>query len=211
MQTKLSILVLASALAGCSTYVRHDEPQRGLEAVNQPVVARQDYAMDLATGDGVLPTAEALRLDGWFRSMGLGYGDTVYVGGPNADLVRGQVAQVAGRYGLLLAAGLPAAGGPLPPGATRVVVSRISASVPGCPNWREPAYANGNNYTMPSFGCGVNGALAMMAADPNDLVYGRSAGPVSDPRTSGKAVQMYRGQAPTGTKDLQDITTNKGK
>ncbi|WP_185829189.1 CpaD family pilus assembly protein [Sphingomonas ginkgonis] len=209
MQSKLSLLVLASALAGCSTYVPHDEPQRGVETANQPVVSRQDYALDLATGDGFLSPAEAARLDGWFQSMGLGYGDTVYLGGPNAETVRGQVAQVAGRYGLLLASGLPAAGGPLAPGATRVVVSRITAAVPGCPKWEGPTYANSNNHSLPGLGCGVNSALAMMVADPNDLVYGRSGGPVSDPRSSSKAIQMYRGKQPTGTGDLKE-TNSKG-
>lgn len=216
MQSKLSILVLASALAGCSTYVNHDEPQRGVSSINEPVVERRDFSFDVATGDGYLSPAEAARLDGWLQGLGAGYGDTVYVGGPNAALVRPQIAGVAGRYGLLLAAGAPAVGGPLAPGMTRVVISRVTAGVPHCPNWDEKAVANANNHMLSNFGCAANSNLVAMVANPEDLVHGREGSGLSDAATASKAINLYRGWPLTGTAEgqarrpLQDVNTKKG-
>ena len=65
---------------------------------------------------------------------------------------------------------------------------------------------------MPGYGCAVNGNLAAMIANPQDLVYGRDGSGLSDALTSTKAVDSYRNAVPTGTKGLQDITTSqKGK
>ena len=57
-----------------------DRPAKGLSSVNVPVVSRADYAIDLSRPTAGF-AAEAVRLDGWFRSMDLGYGDTVYIDG----------------------------------------------------------------------------------------------------------------------------------
>ena len=49
-----------------------------------PVVTRADYAFDVAAPDGSLPSNEAGRLDAWFRSLDLGYGDSIYIDGAYA-------------------------------------------------------------------------------------------------------------------------------
>jgi len=209
MRTRIAILLLASAVAGCKT--THDQPARGLVAVNQPVVTRNDYAMDLAAPDGSLASGEEARLDGWFRGLGLGYGDNVYVDGDYAGAARADVARVAGRYGMMVNAGAPVTAGGIQPGTVRVVVSRTRAGVPGCPNWDRAASPDFENLQMPSFGCAVNGNLTAMVADPQDLVYGREGASVVDAHTAAKAVNSYRSAAPTGDKGLQDINTKKGK
>ncbi|GAA4036577.1 hypothetical protein GCM10022281_16450 [Sphingomonas rosea] len=207
MTNKLSFLLLASAaLAGCQVHRGVDEPARGLAAVNTPVVSRADYTFDAAAPGGNLDPTEAARLDGWFRGLVLGYGDTVTVDGPYAGAARADVARVAGRYGLLVSDGAPVTAGAIPPGAVRVVVSRTRADVPGCPNWSRPSNPNYNNELMSNFGCGVNANLAAMVANPNDLVSGRDAG-VIDPRTGTRAIESYRSQKPTGEKGLMDINT----
>ena len=63
-----------------------------------------------------LSPSEAARLDGWFRSMVLGYGDTIYVDGATGYGARDDVARVAGQYGMLVALGAPMTAGPVPPG-----------------------------------------------------------------------------------------------
>jgi hypothetical protein len=47
---------------------------------------------------------EAARLDAWFRGPRLGYGDAIYVDGGPMRTRRDDVAQIAGRYGMLVSA-----------------------------------------------------------------------------------------------------------
>ncbi len=209
MRTSLAIVLLASAVAGCKT-TTVDQPTRGMAAVNVPVVTRSDFAMDVAAPDGTLPASEEARLDGWFRGLGLGYGDTIFVDGDYSGSARAEVARIAGRYGLMVNAGAPVTAGAIQPGTVRVVVSRTRAQVPGCPNWDRPAAPDYDNQQTPNFGCAVNGNLTAMVADPQDLIYGREGGSVVDAATASKAVNAYRSAAPTGNKGLQEINTKKG-
>jgi pilus assembly protein CpaD len=210
MRRKLTLLALVSAAAGCS-HTAQDLPDRGVEAVNVPVVARTDYVFDASAPDGSLSRGEAARLNAWFSGMDLGYGDSIYVDGPYADAARADVVRVAGMYGLMVSPSAPVTVGAVPPGMVRVIVSRTRATVPGCPNWSLPAQPNYNNRTMSNFGCGVNSNLAAMVANPEDLIHGREGSGVGDTQTSTKAVGAYRKAEPTGTKGLQDINTKKDK
>lgn len=209
MRTRIAILALASAVAGCTT-AQADQPSRGVTAVNQPVVSRTDFAMDVAAPDGSLPSSEEARLDGWFRGLGLGYGDNIYVDGDYAGAARQDVARIAGRYGMMVSAGSPVTAGNIQPGTVRVVVSRTRASVPGCPNWDRPASPDFDNQQMSNFGCAVSANIAAMVANPQDLVHGREAGPVVDTVTASKAVGSYRAAKPTGEQGLIDVNTKKG-
>lgn len=215
MHRNVMLLCLASALGACNTTgvgvdAVGDHPSRGVASVNVPVVTRADYALDLNAPDGALSPGEAARLDGWFRGMELGYGDQIYLDGPPANGARDDVARVAGNYGMLVAAGAPVTSGAVPQGMVRVVVARNRASVPNCPNWsgaRDPDYGN---LSMPGYGCAINGALAAMIANPEDLVRGREGSGVGDNRTSVKALDSYRKAPPTGSGGLQQ-TSSKGK
>ena len=123
MPRKSALIVVPAALSACQ-HVPYDQPNRGLEPVNVPVVHRSDYALDVAAPGGSLPSSEAGRLDGWFRSLQLGYGDSIYVDGDYAPAARDDVARVAGQYGMLVSNGAPVTQGSIPPGSVRVVVSR---------------------------------------------------------------------------------------
>lgn len=208
MRTNFAILALATAVAGCS-YTPHDLADRGLSAVHVPVVTRADFAFDISAPYGNLSASEAARLDAWFRSLDLGYGDSIYVDGPDAFAAKADIARVAGAYGMLVSQSAPVTAGAVPAGSVRVVVSRNRAEVPGCPDWSTPSQPNYNNRTMPNFGCGVNSNLAAMVANPEDLIHGREGSGVADAITSAKAVSSYYRAAPTGEKGLQDISTNK--
>jgi len=208
MHFKLGLLLLGSAIAGCS-YTPHDLPDRGVAAVNVPVVTREVYSFDAAAPSGILAPAEAARLDGWFRTLNLGYGDNIYVDGDYSGAARQDVERVASQYGLLVSAGAPVTVGPVNPGTVRVVVARTTASVPNCPDWSRPSQPNYNNRSMPNFGCGVNSNLAAMVANPDDLVSGRDGSAVGDASTATKAINVYRTTPPTGVKGLQDVNTKK--
>lgn len=206
-RTFVLIALATTALAACAD--TPGTPARGVESVNVPVVARQDFVLDLSAPDGNLGPSEAARLDGWFRSMELGYGDTVYVDGAYADAARGDVARIAGNYGILVANGAPITAGVVTPGTIRVVVSRTVASVPGCPNWSGPSTPTWQNQTMTNYGCAVNSNLAAMVADPQDLLHGREGGEIGDNTAGNKAVDLYRKAPPTGSQGLKDIDTKK--
>ena len=210
MRTKMIIALLATAIAG-PALAGGPNPARGLDSVNMPLVTRSDYAFDAVAPDGSLPPAEQYRLAAWFQGLDLGYGDRIYVEGAYADAARLDVARIAGRYGLLVSAGAPISQGMVAPGAVRVVVTRTRASVPNCPNWTEESQPNFGNHNMSNYGCAVNGNIAAMIADPNDLVWGREGNGYADADTSSRAIQSYRNAKPTGENGLLDISTKKGK
>ena len=210
MRTRIAFVLLASAVAGCTTPGSADQPARGLASVNVPVVSRTDFALDLAAPDGDLSSAEQARLDAWYKSLGLTYGDLIYVDGLYADAARADVGRVTGKYGLLVSAGTPVTAGVVQPGSVRVVVTRTRASVPSCPDWSRPSSPDYDNMQMSNFGCGVNANIAAMVAHPGDLVHGREGDALVDGLTASKAIQAYRTAKPTGEQGLQDISTKKG-
>lgn len=193
-------MLLTAALApallagGCSGGTRN----RGLESVHQPVVSRADYTIDLGTRGGELAYGETDRLAGWLAGLRLGYGDRVSIDDPqHRARASGRIADIVAGYGLLLADAAPVTPTALPPGAVRVVVSRMSASVPGCSDWSRMGGSDINQNTGSNHGCAINTNLAAMVASPADLVRGAS-GTGSDTGTSFKAIDLYRKATPTG-------------
>jgi pilus assembly protein CpaD len=210
MRSKLVLFALASTIAGC-TAPSVSTAERGLTAVNVPVVTTADYVFDAAAPSGRLAPGEADRLNGWFQGLGLGFGDSIYVDGAYGEPAQAQIAQVAGRYGMLVQPGAPVTAGVVQPGNVRVVVSRRRAEVPGCPNWSRPAEPNLDNKNMSNYGCSVNSNFAAMVADPVDLIHGREGSGVGDATTAAKAVMFYRTSPPTGSQGLKDVSTKKDK
>lgn len=202
MRTKLIAVVLASAVAGCAT-PGQQLPSRGVESVHQPVLNRSTFTVDLSAPGGVLAPSELARLDSWFQSLDLGYGDSIYLDGAYAETTRAQLAEVAGRYGMMVLPAAPVTAGMVPAGSVRVVVSRNRAEVPGCPDWTVPASPNYENRMMSNFGCSVNSNLAMQVANPEDLFHGRAGPATVDAIAGAKAVEMYRNWPLTGVKQGQ--------
>jgi pilus assembly protein CpaD len=206
MRSKLALFALASVLSGCGAGVA-TKADRGLATANIPVVTTADYVFDAAAPGGALAPGEPERLNGWFQGLGLGYGDRVYVDGAYSDSARAQVAQVAGRYGMLVQSGAPVTAGLVQPGSVRVVVSRRRAVVPGCPDWSGGDKLNYENRSMPGFGCAISTNYAAMIANPEDLIHGREGDGVSDTRTATKAVEYYRTTPPSASKGLKEVST----
>lgn len=184
------LIGLTLLLSACGTV------NRGVESIHQPIVQKTDYMIDVATTGVGLAPGEQERLDGWFRSIGLAYGDRVMLDGP-AGAAGNDVAELLARRGMILTGAAPITQGQLPEGAVRVVVSRATASVPGCPDWSRPASPDFVGSTMSNYGCASNAALAAMVADPIDLVQGRGGGP-TDPVLATRAIDAYRANRPTG-------------
>lgn len=197
-------LSLGVALAGCGTMADN----RSLYRVKQPVVERANYTLDITAPQGGLPISEQQRLAGWFEAMDLRYGDRISIDDPvNSVATREAVAALAGRYGLMVTDGSPVTEGYVAPGQARVVITRSTASVPGCPDWSVKTEANYNNATSPGFGCGVNSNLAAMIANPEDLIAGQTGTGETVVTTSTKAINAYRAAEPTGVGGLTEVDT----
>lgn len=211
MTKRSSIILLAAPallLAGCATGTNN----RGMESVHQPVVSRADYAFDVVTGPRGLAPGEMQRLDGWLTSLRLGYGDSVAIDDPSGgDAVsRAQIGHEVGRYGLLLADTAPVMPAPVTPGTLRVVVTRMHASVPGCPDHSRQATPDNDNAVNSNFGCATNTNLAAMVARPEDLIEGQSGSGITDPQVSNKAIETFRKAQNTGaTGDLKSQSTTQ--
>jgi pilus assembly protein CpaD len=199
-QTLLPLIALGLAVSGCG-----GTANRGLSSVHQPVVARADYSFDLGAGNGGIGGAETARLAGWFDALQLGYGDRVSVdlpGGYDSSGAREQVAAVAARYGLLLQDTPPVTSGDVPLGAVRVIVSRLKASVPGCPDRSRSMEINFNHHGDSNYGCATNSNLAAMIANPEDLIQGQTGNGTDGTAAATKAIKAYREAPTTGTRGL---------
>lgn len=204
------LIALASAgLAGCTS--PGVPVNRSLESVHQPIVQRTNYTIDLATGPEGLAIEEQRRLAGWFDAMDLRYGDKIAIDDPVASrATRGSVEAVAARFGMLLGESAPPTPGYVNAGTVRIVVSRSTASVKGCPDWGTKSDTNMNNATASGYGCAINGNLAAMVANPEDLVKGASTSGQTTVMSSDKALDSYRTQQPSGEKGLKTNSTSNG-
>ena len=190
-------LSLGMSLAACGTT---DKPQNmSLYSVKQPVVERSSYTLDVATTAGGLTVPEQVRLADWFEVMGVGYGDRIAIDDPAASpAVLEDVAAVASRYGLLVSRDAPVTDGYVNPGNARVVVTRSTAYVPGCPDWSDKNGWSRDNETSDGFGCAVNSNIAAMVADPEHLLEGAHGTGETVVMTSNRAISSYRDATPTG-------------
>lgn len=206
--TRLALAaMLGLGLAGCGGMPNNTS----IYSVKQPVVERTNMVLDVNTTPGGLPISEQQRLNGWFETMDLRYGDRVAIENPGQNpAVTTAIRDLAARYGLIISDTAPVTPGYLQPGQARVVITRSTASVPGCPDWSAKSDMNYTNGLSPGYGCAVNSNLAAMVADPQDLLEGKKGSSETVIATSNKAISSYRDQAPTGANGLQDAGTAGG-
>jgi pilus assembly protein CpaD len=206
LKSSAALAGLAIAASACAPHTDRLTPRgnTSMYSLNQPVVQRTDYVLDVSSAGGIL-ASEQQRLAHWFETLRLGYGDRVSIdeaGGYSDPAARQAVADVAAEFGLLLADGAPITAGGVQPGSVRVIVSRTTASVPGCPNWADPIIGAPERMSA-NYGCATNSNLAAMIADPNDLVLGQTGSSDGNTAASNKAIKAYRSAAPSGAGGLK--------
>jgi pilus assembly protein CpaD len=208
LSSKLALaLALGLSLAGCGGVPTNTS----LYSLKQPVVERTNLTLDVNTSTSGLPISEQQRLDGWFETMDLRYGDRVAIENPGQDpAVENAIRDLAARYGLIVSDTAPVTPGLINPGQARVVITRTAAAVPGCPDWSAKSDMNYNNGLSPNFGCSVNSNMAAMVADPQDLLEGKKGASETVIATSNKAISTYRKTAPTGAGGLMDASAGGG-
>jgi pilus assembly protein CpaD len=201
----LSLGLMLSACGGMPS-------NRSLESVHQPIVERTNYTLDVTTGPGGLSIPEQRRLAGWFEAMDLRYGDRISVDDPlNSGVTLAAVEAVASRFGMLVGDDAPVTPGLVNAGTARVVMTRSSASVPGCPDWSAKSDGNLRNATSTNYGCATNSNLAAMVADPEHLIHGAKSTGQTVLMRSNKAIETYRDAVPTGQKGLKQVSSEGGK
>lgn len=205
---KLAVaLALGLGLAGCGGMPTNTS----LYSTKQPVVERTNFTLDVNTSPAGLPISEQQRLNGWFETMDLRYGDRIAIENPGQNpAVAGAIRDLAARYGLMINNIAPVTAGVLQPGQARVVITRSSATVPGCPDWSAKSDMNYTNATNPNHGCAINSNLAAMVADPQDLLEGKEGSGETIIATSNKAIKTFRETPPTGAGGLIDSGSGGG-
>lgn len=187
----LCAAMISFGLAGCGAIGANTS----VYSTNQPVVERTNFVIDVnSDGSSAIETAEKLRLTEWMDALQLGYGDRVAIdfgGGFANKVLKSEIAQIAADRGILMQDTAPVTEGQVAPGTVRIVVTRSTASVPGCPNWSKTTEANYNTATHPNYGCATNSNLAAMIADPEDLVRGKENESL-DSNSGKRAIETYR-------------------
>ena len=194
--TKVKFLIAAITslgLAGCGTAGTNT----GMYSINQPVVERTNYALDVnANGGNGFAVGEMQRVSEWLDALQIGYGDRIaldYGDGYSSPAAQSALNKFAANHGLKVLDTAPVTPGQVAAGTVRIVVSRSTASVPNCPNWSKSTESNYDASLHPNFGCGINSTMAAMIADPEDLVRGKNDESLN--RASGsEAIKKYRGK-----------------
>ncbi|CAN5394498.1 hypothetical protein BH09PSE3_BH09PSE3_19990 [soil metagenome] len=203
----LTMIACTAALSACAT-----DQGRGMETVHQAEVSRTDYVFDVAApGGNQFEAGDANRLNGWFSSIKLRFGDRVSVDSPGGESnARNAVASVVAPYGLLVEERAPVTEGSIAPGAVRVVVSRMVAAVPDCPDFSKASQPLLTGSVSSNYGCAMNSNLSAMTADPHDLLAGREGPQSIDASTAAKAIKGYRTAPLTGAASLKVESTKTG-
>ncbi|NNC72264.1 MAG: hypothetical protein HKN78_05230 [Sphingomonadaceae bacterium] len=208
--TITALLAVSTTLAGCAM---GGPVNQGLSSVNQPVVSRTDYVFDVNTNGQSLSYSEEARLADWFEALEVGYGDRISIDDPDpygSGERRAEIAEIAARHGLLLADRAPVTAGTIAQGQMRVVVSRMTAEVPNCPNWDRRSNGEFAGSSMSNYGCSTNSNIAAMVASPGDLIRGQAGDGTGDPRTTSRAIGSYREATPTGANNQLEETETTG-
>lgn len=198
------VAAMGLALAGCMGGGGGAEANRSLDSVHQPVVSINNYVYDATAASGNLTPTELRRVSDWLDAMHVRYGDRVAIddaSGLVPRAARDAIAMLIAQRGMLLSDYAPITAGEIAPGQVRVVLTRSTARVDGCPNWDTRSAIGSSNTTTSNYGCATNANLAAMVADATDLVRGANRAS-NDPLTASKAIEAYRTAPPTGAEGL---------
>jgi pilus assembly protein CpaD len=208
-----AVSALGLTVAGCATAQPQHLTARtnySVYSVHQPVVEHTNYVFDLRVDGDRVSEAELNRLAAWFHSINARYGDSITIDVPRGYQsagARNDVGRVVADLGLMLAdEGAPVTEGEIAPGTIRVVASRASAHVEGCPSYTTPGIDSPTR-TDSNYGCATNSNLAAMIANPDDLVHGQEGNGRESSQVASRAVNSYRSRQPSGSQPLPSVST----
>lgn len=201
----LSLALLLFTASACAPMADNWRPEESAKA-NTVAWTVSRHEVQFAPGTDQPVAGEAARLKLFLSNIDLRRPLHVFVSAGAADtqLVawRKATAHALLRdYGITVRADPPPAepGSVLssaPSGANSAVVlaGRFEVHVTGCPDWRKPQLDEYTNFESSNLGCATANNLALMIADPEDLLRGREAGPADGTRAA-KTVRDYKSGA----------------
>lgn len=209
---------LALAAAACTNTPPPAAPVAAGEEPN-PITIRQvavSHPVRFEPGVSSLSQAQRASLLAFLHAKSARPGETATVQAGSSPL---DAARLTWVMTALRQAGLEVATAPAGPGLGRdtleVSLERSVAVLPHCPNWTQQVGSDPLNAPSTNLGCATAVDLAVMVADPHDLVSGRTPGPV-DAAPSIRAVEDYRsGKKPDdgsngGGASTSSVTTTGG-
>jgi len=187
--------VAALALAGCAAPPMDAGMSAGLD--NKPPQVqrvRVSLATDFAPGRTALTPIQASRLETFIDQAGLQPDDRAYVAVPSGDpLATKRVAQLGdllARRGIgLERVAAPPSG--VAPNHVLLMVDHYIVTPPSCPDWSASPATPHDNLPSSNFGCASENNLALMVANPRDLMMGRTMGP-ADAEHAALSIERYR-------------------
>jgi pilus assembly protein CpaD len=193
--TPIRLLLLAGMLlvSGCGAnapdQIGWSDPvplkQNKVEFVNL------DYDVHFAPRTNSLSAGEADGLFAFLKQSAVGDGDTVTVAGSGSTLAAQRQAAVMADLRHLHIRAVPAADSTIAFDAVRVRVGHAVVTAPRCPDWSKPEADNATNSPSSNFGCATESSLALMVADPADLVRGKPPGPANGDVLA-RGIELYK-------------------
>ncbi len=151
-----------------------------------------DYDVHFAPRSKAPAAGEVDGLSAFLKESAVGDGDTLTVAGPGTSMLAAQrKAAVLADLNHRHIRAVAATDSGVASDAVQVRVGRAVVTAPRCPDWSKPEADNSTNSPSSNFGCATESALAMMVADPADLVRGKPTGP-ADGAVLARGAEMYR-------------------
>ncbi len=172
IRTISSAAVIALMLSACGG--SKAPANLGLSPTRIPTVAVEQISHNLMFTNNRISSPEEAALLAFLRSMGPRFADRISIEDPNpenADVRVAALTKILGQMGVGVAAVKRATD--LPPGTTRIVVSRASVQDDECPDWKDETKLIFKSAVSSNYGCATRSNLAKMIADPTDLLEGR--------------------------------------
>ncbi len=184
----LAAMLAAMLLPGCST-----TPQGLVDAskaiVVKPVLATHPVSFD--NGSAMLSPAEIDGLRAFLAAGRVTKIDSITVQAGDSQLGSARAARVSDALSNLGYTHVVAPSEQPGGDQVAVVVKRLAALPPSCPDWGPVGSYDPNNLPMKNLGCASATNLYLMVADPRDLVSGRMLGP-ADGDAAVRSVDNYR-------------------
>ena len=188
--TLLAVLVVATSAGGCWKSPRYKAPFTLSNAnERQPIAVRQgEAALDLAVYPGAsgLNESQKAQVYGFLRDYKSQSSDRLLIrapsGGANESAAMHAYDQVRKA---MRSAGIdpklvvlePYFGNGDPSAPLRLSYLQFVASPPDCPDWSENVGRDPQNMPYPNMGCATQRNLALMVANPEDLIRPRGETP----------------------------------
>jgi len=185
----LAAMLVALLLPGCST----TKPQGLVDAAKtievKPVLATHPVSFD--NGSAMLSPAEIDNLRAFLAEGRITRIDSITVETGDSRLGSARASRVSDALSNLGYTHVVAPVSRPNDDSVAVVVKRLAALPPSCPDWGEVGHYDPLNLPMKNLGCASATNLYLMVADPRDLVSGRMLGP-ADGEEAVRSVDNYR-------------------